>query len=136
MNVSFYVFCIFFSAVEPRDKSFSQGFTLFLISLFGLIPGPIIFGRLIDSSCLSWAFKCGRQGNCQLYDSIKFRHLLHYAAAGFKLCAVIFDFFVWYFGRDLKLYGDDDIKKPNDLNESTEIEPLNKWWVRYNELLD
>lgn len=115
-----------FSAVEPRDKSISQGLTLFLTSLFALIPGPIIFGRIIDSTCLSWTFKCGQQGNCQLYDSIKFRYNLHYAAAGFTLIGVIFDFLVWYFGRDLELYGDDNAKKPDDSGESIENEPLNK----------
>lgn len=119
------MFVYFSSAVEPRDKSIAQGFTLFLTSLFALIPAPIIFGRIIDSTCLSWTFKCGRQGNCQLYDSIKFRHLLHYSSAGFILIGVIFDFLVWYYGKEMELYGDDVAKKPNDSDESTENEPLN-----------
>lgn len=115
------------SAVEPRDKAFSQGFSLFMISLFALIPGPIIFGRTIDSTCLVWSYKCGERGNCQLYDPIKFRYYFHSNSAIFFLLGAFFDLLVWYYGRDLELYGQDESKPTaleKEMDESPESQPL------------
>lgn len=96
-----------------------------MVSLFALIPGPIIFGRIIDSTCLVWSYKCGERGNCQLYDPLMFRYLLHMTSAGFIFVGAFFDFLVWFYGKDLALYGEDE-KKVNDTDDSPEVQPLNK----------
>lgn len=55
-----------------------------IFRLFGYIPAPILFGNLIDSSCLLWKSTCGEKGGrCLLYDIEKFR----YKYVG--LCAVV-----------------------------------------------
>lgn len=94
-----------------------------------LIPGPIIFGRTIDSTCLVWTYKCGRRGNCQLYDPIKFRYYLHSNSAIFLFMGAFFDLLVWYYGRSLELYGQDDEPKSTamekEMDETPESQPLN-----------
>ncbi len=35
----------------------------------GTVPGPIIFGAIIDSTCLVWQEKCGQNGSCWVYDN-------------------------------------------------------------------
>ncbi|XP_031636084.1 solute carrier organic anion transporter family member 74D-like [Contarinia nasturtii] len=115
-------------SVEPRDKALGQGFSLFITSLFALIPAPIIFGRIIDSTCLIWNHKCGRQGNCLLYDSIKFRYYIHTASAIFLAIGACFQFMIWYYGRDIDLYGDSNNDKQKCVkveDDPSEIEPLN-----------
>lgn len=67
-----------YRAVSPEDKSFAQGLALMMISLFALIPGPIIFGRIIDSTCLVWTQTCNGTGNCQLHDQTKFRYSVNF----------------------------------------------------------
>ena len=37
------------------------------------MPGPIIFGAIIDGTCKLWKYSCGERLSCQLYDIIKFR---------------------------------------------------------------
>ncbi|XP_031619006.1 solute carrier organic anion transporter family member 74D-like [Contarinia nasturtii] len=114
--------------VEPRDKALGQGFSLFTASLFALIPAPIIFGRIIDFTCLIWNQKCGREGNCLLYDSVKFRYYIHATSAVFLAIGVCFDFMIWYYGRDMDLYGDsnnDEQKCVKVEDDPSEIEPLN-----------
>lgn len=64
------------------DKSFAQGFVLMATSLFALIPAPIIFGKIIDSTCIIWAQECGMKGACQLYDAQSFRWYFNIAAMG------------------------------------------------------
>ncbi|KAJ1527748.1 hypothetical protein ONE63_007703 [Megalurothrips usitatus] len=97
-----------YRAVDARDKSFAQGLSLFLISIFAFIPGPILFGAIIDSTCLVWDESCGRKGNCWLYDKHSFRLYVNATAAAITSLGVLLDAVVCYLGRDLQLYVDED----------------------------
>lgn len=47
------------------------------IFLLGTIPGPIIFGVTIDSTCILWDInECGIKGACWIYDNIKMARML------------------------------------------------------------
>lgn len=52
----------------------AMGVIQFAIGLFGNVPCPIIYGAVIDSTCLIWETICGKQGACSLYDPDTFRH--------------------------------------------------------------
>lgn len=52
----------------------AMGIIQFAISLFGNVPCPIIYGAVIDSTCLIWETICDKQGACSLYDPDAFRH--------------------------------------------------------------
>lgn len=80
-----------YRAVSPEDKSFAQGLTLMMLSLFAMIPGPIIFGRVIDTTCLVWNYQCGKRGDCQLYDQEVFRYSMNGLSLG-KLRDVLWTF--------------------------------------------
>lgn len=96
-----------YRCVSNQDKSVTQGLILMLVSLFALIPGPILFGRIIDSTCLVWTEQCsGRRGNCQLYDQRRFRYLINLTAFALTGVGVFFDILVWKFGKNLDLYGE------------------------------
>lgn len=56
------------------DKAMAMGIIQFAIGLFGNVPCPIIYGAVIDSTCLVWETICGKQGACSLYDANAFRH--------------------------------------------------------------
>lgn len=103
-----------------------------MISLLALIPGPIIFGRIIDSTCKIWSEKCGERGNCQLYDQDQFRYYLNLTALCLTSVGVFFDILVWYYGKNLDLYGHDDDTKKIDCDKDdrakekkNSISPLN-----------
>lgn len=70
-----------YRCVEQKDKSVAQGVTLMIVSLFALIPGPIVYGFIIDQSCLIWDYSCGTQGNCWYYDKDKFRYVFNVTGA-------------------------------------------------------
>ena len=38
------------------------------------IPSPIMYGNVIDSTCIYWSEQCGYHGNCLLYDLVYFRY--------------------------------------------------------------
>ena len=94
-----------YRSVEKKDKSFAQGITLMTISLFALIPGPIIYGAIIDSTCLIWEESCGTRGNCWFHHGRNFRYLVNITSAGFSIIGVLFDGAVCYLGKNLDLYG-------------------------------
>lgn len=96
-----------YRCVSKQDKSVTQGLILMLISLFALIPGPIMYGKIIDTTCLVWTEQCsGSRGNCQLYDQRKFRYYINLTAFALTTVGVFFDILVWKYGRNLDLYGE------------------------------
>lgn len=100
-----------FRCVSVKDKSVAQGLILMLVSLFALIPGPILFGRIIDETCIVWTEQCsGRKGNCQLYDQKLFRYYVNLSAFCLTSIGVFFDFLVWKYGRKLDFYGEREEK--------------------------
>ena len=83
-----------------------------LISMFALIPGPILYGRIIDSTCLVWSENCyGKRGNCQLYDQKLFRYFINFTALALTSIGVFFDYLVWRLGQHLDLYGEREQQK-------------------------
>ena len=71
-------------SVSDVDKSLAIGLATALMSIFAFIPAPIMFGAVVDQSCLVWEEKpCGGgQGNCLFYDADKLRVYLHTAVIG------------------------------------------------------
>ncbi|KAM7292870.1 solute carrier organic anion transporter family member 4A1-like [Ixodes scapularis] len=56
-------------SLEEDIKSTGIGINYVFIRLLGTIPGPILFGYLIDTSCLLWEDRCGRWGSCAIYEN-------------------------------------------------------------------
>lgn len=63
-----------FNYIPISDKAMAMGIIQFAIGLFGNVPCPIIYGAVIDSTCLIWETICDKQGACSLYDADAFRH--------------------------------------------------------------
>jgi len=55
------------SAPEGQ-RSYALGHQMNLVRLLGAIPGPIVYGALLDSTCILWSSKCGEKGYCLEYD--------------------------------------------------------------------
>ncbi|KAE8635702.1 hypothetical protein XENTR_v10002710 [Xenopus tropicalis] len=56
--------------VPDKQRSFALGVQWSLIRLLGSIPGPIVFGVVIDSSCILWNInECGVEGACWTYKN-------------------------------------------------------------------
>jgi len=103
--------------VSTQDKSVTQGLILMMLSLFALIPGPVLFGKIIDSTCIVWTEQCsGARGNCQLYDQKLFRYYINLTAFVLTSIGVIFDILVWKYGKNLDLYGEREEQAKRSLN--------------------
>ncbi|CAI5642562.1 solute carrier organic anion transporter family member 2B1 [Oreochromis niloticus] len=60
--------------VPPEDKSFAVGVQYMLFRVLAFMPGPVLYGSVIDTTCILWGKKCGKQTSCQYYDLERFRN--------------------------------------------------------------
>ncbi|CAG2170748.1 unnamed protein product, partial [Oppiella nova] len=94
-------------ALDPKDKSFAMGVMGTFMAIFAFIPYPLIFGAVVDSTCLVWESKCGKTGNCWIYDQDKFRYYLHGTALVFVCVGSLMDLGIIYNAKHIKNFYDD-----------------------------
>ena len=110
-------FLVSVRCVDEKDKTVAMGFGLTIMSLFAFIPSPILFGFILDKTCLVWGKTCSGTGNCWLYNGETLRYLLNFTAASFVSIGTLFDVGVWYFVKDVKIF-DEEIEL-KDIAEET-----------------
>ena len=59
--------------MREDQRSFALGIQWIKVRLFGTIPAPMIFGKLIDDTCVLWQETCDEDGigvgACLVYDN-------------------------------------------------------------------
>ncbi|KAH8391740.1 hypothetical protein KR215_001089, partial [Drosophila sulfurigaster] len=104
-------------SVSEEERSFALGMQFVIFRLFGYIPAPILFGNLIDSTCLLWKSSCGEKGGrCLIYDIEKFRYKYVGLCATVKLVALFIFIVDWWLVRRRK-----QLEKMKPLNASDPI---------------
>ncbi|XP_056393508.1 solute carrier organic anion transporter family member 4C1-like [Hyla sarda] len=77
--------------VPDKQRSFALGVQWSFIRLLGSIPGPIVFGAIIDSSCILWNLNdCGKKGACWTYNNSGTAYKLIGISAASKTLTIIF----------------------------------------------
>ncbi|GLG98073.1 Solute carrier organic anion transporter family member [Gryllus bimaculatus] len=103
-------------SVGEEERSFALGMQFVIFRLFGYIPAPILFGNLIDSTCLLWKSACGeRGGRCLLYDIEQFRYRYVGICAGIKILALALFLVDWWFVRRRRQLEEQAALTVNDL---------------------
>merc|ERR1711990_1028919 len=77
-----------------------EGLVNVVYRIFGSIPGPIVFGGMIDQACSLFKQTCGDQGNCLIFQSFDLRMQFITLFVVGKLCAFSFFFLAWYCRED------------------------------------
>ncbi len=72
-------------ASHPEMNAIALGLRQLSINMFGTIPGPIIFGFVIDMSCKYWYTDCLNQKVCKVYDNNQFAMSYGFLGIGFKI---------------------------------------------------
>ena len=76
--------------VQRSYICWTSTYFIFTFTVTGFVPGPILYGALIDSTCLLWKTSCGSTGACVLYNNVAFRWRLHGITASLKIVAGCF----------------------------------------------
>uniref|UniRef100_A0A336N235 Solute carrier organic anion transporter family member n=1 Tax=Culicoides sonorensis TaxID=179676 RepID=A0A336N235_CULSO len=119
-------FLIGIRAVEERDKTVSLALLSTIASLCSLIPSPIVFGMIIDSTCVLWGKTCTSKGNCWLYDAGYLRYSMNFIAAGFVFIGTCFDVGTWYFSKNVQVFDSNEEKRDevNENKDNIELSPI------------
>ncbi|NXI69377.1 SO2B1 protein, partial [Anseranas semipalmata] len=67
-------FMLILRSIQPEDKSFAVGIQFMLLRILAWMPGPVLYGSAIDTTCILWEKKCDRNAACRYYDNNLFRH--------------------------------------------------------------
>ncbi|XP_077402025.1 solute carrier organic anion transporter family member 2B1 isoform X2 [Vanacampus margaritifer] len=67
-------FVLILRTVSAQDKSLAVGIQYMLFRVLAFMPCPVVYGSVIDSTCVLWDRKCGKQTSCLYYDLDRFRH--------------------------------------------------------------
>ncbi|XP_052738618.1 solute carrier organic anion transporter family member 5A1 [Bicyclus anynana] len=91
-------------SVSEEERSFALGMQFVIFRLFGYIPAPIVFGNLIDSTCILWKQSCSGEkgGRCLLYDIEQFRYRYVGLCGGIKIVALGIFLADWWLVRRRK----------------------------------
>ncbi|NXC18112.1 SO2B1 protein, partial [Corythaeola cristata] len=66
-------FMLILRSIQPEDKSFAVGIQFMLLRVLAWMPGPVLYGSAIDTTCILWEKKCDRKAACRYYDNDLFR---------------------------------------------------------------
>ncbi|XP_013403130.1 solute carrier organic anion transporter family member 4A1 [Lingula anatina] len=83
-------------SVQECDKSLATGVGWVAVRLLGLIPGPIVFGAILDSACIVWGEECGQRTSCHQYDNERMSYYFVALSASFKAVSSLLMFLAWY----------------------------------------
>ncbi|RZF32519.1 hypothetical protein LSTR_LSTR011298 [Laodelphax striatellus] len=109
--------------VDPRDKAMARGLIQFAIGLFGNVPCPIVYGAVVDSTCLYWEeIPCNKKGACWLYNTKVFRWFYHGTTGGIMMCAFVVDLIVWYKAGNINFVDEQVPVQEEELNPITRKE--------------
>ncbi|XP_033100782.1 solute carrier organic anion transporter family member 4A1-like isoform X2 [Anneissia japonica] len=76
--------------VDHEQRAFGLGIQSLMYRLLGTVPGPIIFGAIIDGQCLLWEKECnGSNGTCWLYDNESFSQYTLLMAGILKIVSLV-----------------------------------------------
>ncbi|NXF82284.1 SO2B1 protein, partial [Sclerurus mexicanus] len=66
-------FMLILRSIQPEDKSFAVGIQFMLLRVLAWMPGPVLYGSAIDTTCILWEKRCDRNAACRYYDNTLFR---------------------------------------------------------------
>ncbi|XP_058836202.1 solute carrier organic anion transporter family member 74D-like [Topomyia yanbarensis] len=126
-------FLIGLRCVEERDKAISMGFSMAINTLFSFLPAPIVFGLIIDRTCVLWGRTCSKQGNCWLYDGLSLRKSMNYTAAAFVIIGTCFDMGTWWYSKNFRIFDEEEKQLPEQ--DAMEVDPYSRSGTEQKELV-
>ncbi|XP_073404605.1 solute carrier organic anion transporter family member 2B1 isoform X2 [Dendrobates tinctorius] len=83
-------FMLILRSVNAAEKSLAIGIQFMLLRILAWLPGPVMFGSVIDSTCILWGKKCGAKASCQYYNNNLLRQRYIGLQILFEIGALIF----------------------------------------------
>ncbi|XP_013383827.1 solute carrier organic anion transporter family member 4C1, partial [Lingula anatina] len=82
--------------IPDGQRAFGLGLQWVFIRFLGTVPGPILFGAIIDGTCQLWQQNCTENGSCWIYDSALMGRNFFFLGLGVKCLTALFFFLAHY----------------------------------------
>ncbi|XP_006819770.1 solute carrier organic anion transporter family member 4A1-like [Saccoglossus kowalevskii] len=108
--------------VSDAQRAHALGISSIIYRVFGTIPGPLIVGVVVDSSCLIWQEVCDDTGSCWIYDNYMFGmkfFVLGFIA--FAICTLLLGISIIVY----KLPPPEDKRSPEKVDEDQDMATIN-----------
>ncbi|KAK7104127.1 solute carrier organic anion transporter family member 4C1-like isoform X2 [Littorina saxatilis] len=107
--------------VPEEERSVGLGMQWVALRSMGTIPGPILTGIVLDSTCRLWQSTCKGQGSCWMYDSNKMSLNLFFWWVGVKVTTLCFLGLAYLY---YKKKGHAEVDRQEQLNLSITLSPV------------
>eukprot|EP00794_Sanderia_malayensis_P000568 gene568-1226_t len=88
---------ILLRCVPDNQRAFALGLQFLLMRSLSFIPGPVIFGTVIDSQCILWRKdECGKSTNCMDYHVNTLSKNIFYLGLTCGIIGTVFYFLAWF----------------------------------------
>lgn len=77
-------------SIPDSQRAFGLGVQLTFARIFGSIPGPVVFGAVIDNTCILWQSTEDGSGSCWYYNSYKLRVSMFLLVLAIKVVTALF----------------------------------------------
>jgi organic anion transporter 4A len=95
-------------SVEPKYRPMAIALKNALLVMLTTLPAPLVYGWVIDRSCILWDDECGGTTNCLEYDNWKMRISLCLLAVLPNTASVAFYFFAFKLLKDRGFVNNDE----------------------------
>ena len=114
-NSNLYIISISYRVVSDEQRHLALGLQSAIYRTFGAVPGPLLFGTIIDLTCIKWQYECGRRGNCWIYNNNK----LGFSGLALTLPCATLTFILFFFSwlTYPKKQKQQDIKEKQELTK-------------------
>ncbi|KAF2357631.1 Organic anion transporter polypeptide OATP [Trinorchestia longiramus] len=82
------------------QRAYAMGLQGLPFCLLGTVPGPIVYGAVIDKACLLWSESSTSTGACVVYDNYAFGRYIFALSTTVKVVVVFLLFGAWWWYDD------------------------------------
>uniref|UniRef100_A0A182MA06 Kazal-like domain-containing protein n=1 Tax=Anopheles culicifacies TaxID=139723 RepID=A0A182MA06_9DIPT len=93
-------------SVLTQDKAMALAVELTLVGLVVYLPGTAIYQVVATHTCQFWS---SDERQCFLHETPTFGNIINMITAALIIIGLIFEMVVFYFVKDMSLYGEDDL---------------------------
>lgn len=76
--------------IHDSQRTLGLGLKWLIVRLLGTVPGPILFGAIIDNTCILWREKCGEHASCWIYNNDQLSRNFFIFVVCFKVASITF----------------------------------------------
>ncbi|KAL4239814.1 hypothetical protein ACF0H5_000617 [Mactra antiquata] len=107
-------FLVFLRAAGEKNKSLALGLSAAAMSLIGWLPGPVLGGKIVDSTCIFWNTASTSTKYCSFYNIESLRFKLHGVMIGLRSLSILIMCFALFKARKLKRWPYEDQIEGNE----------------------